>query len=269
MTRIALGIEYNGHSYSGWQRQQQQCTVQACVESALTKVANHAVQVICAGRTDSGVHALNQVVHFDTTAVRSERSWIMGTNNYLPPDINIKWSRVVSPQFHARYSALTRSYEYWIYNHSIRSSLLHQQVAWYYRPLNAEVMHGAAQCLLGEHDFTSFRASHCQAHSARRHIKYIAVQRHQNLLQIEITANAFLYHMVRNIVGSLVQVGSGAATSDWLETILSAKDRCQAAATAPACGLYFSQVNYDPLFNIPSTRHTIQKLLQSLSETLD
>ena len=266
MKKIALGIEYHGTAFTGWQRQPGKRTVQGCLEDVLSRVADHPVEVVCAGRTDRGVHALNQVVHFTTSAERTVRGWILGCNTQLSSDMNVIWSCEVSDDFHARHRALTRTYQYWIYNHWIRSSVLHQRVAWYCKTLDAGRMHQAAQYLVGKHDFSSFRASHCQANTPVRNMHAISVERSGQLLKIEVTANAFLYHMVRNIVGSLVRVGLGDKAPEWIKNVLEQLDRRQAGSTAPAEGLYFSHVSYDPAFNLPfEPRLNLENLLKSLS----
>ena len=265
MKRIALGISYNGHAFAGWQRQPEQRTAQGLLEQALSQVADHAVTVNAAGRTDRGVHALNQVVHFETNANRDERAWILGCNTALPPDITVCWSREMPLDFHARHSAVARTYEYWIYNNWIRPKVMHQYIGWYYQSLDVNLMQRAANTLLGKHDFSAFRASQCQASTAVREVHAIRVQRLGLLVQLEITANAFLYHMVRNIVGVLVQVGSARKTPDWTKKVLESCDRSQAADMAPASGLYLSDVSYGPRYEIPaSSRHEMQKLLQSI-----
>jgi tRNA pseudouridine38-40 synthase len=247
--RVALGIEYDGTNYYGWQRQHNVCSVQEKIEQALTEVASQAITVTCAGRTDAGVHAFGQVVHFDTDAKRSDRSWILGANSSLPSDIRILWARHVSPDFHARYSATSRQYRYMIYNNIIAPALLRHRAMWCPHVLNENLMNEAGQSLLGEHDFSSFRGSGCQAKTAKRQVMSLEVTRNSSMINIDIKANAFLLHMVRNIVGVLVKIGMGKCSVIWAKEVLDAYDRRKAATTAPACGLYLTKIDYtdDPL----------------------
>ena len=249
--RFAMGIEYDGSEFLGWQIQKQEPTVQACVEKALARVANENVRVHCCGRTDTGVHALCQVIHFDSLAERTERSWVMGVNRYLPRGISVLWFRAVDDEFHARFSAFARSYRYRILNRPIRPALGAQYTSWCRKPLDAEVMHTAAQVLLGEHDFSAFRASACQARHPVREVQQIEVSRKAQEVQLEITANGFLYHMVRNIAGSLMAIGTGAKPVVWIEELLSSRDRTQAAATAAPEGLYFVGARYPDQYSLP------------------
>ncbi|GJM06915.1 MAG: tRNA pseudouridine synthase A [marine bacterium B5-7] len=242
--RLALGIEYDGTLYHGWQSQPDRSSVQATLEQALSCVADQPIQVMCAGRTDARVHALEQVVHFDTTANRKPIAWVFGTNTELPSSIAVKWMREVSEDFHARYSAVQRHYEYIIDNSPTRSALWCQRMAWERRTLDAERMHLAAQHLLGEHDFSAFRASSCQAKTPVRHMTRVDVERHGHRIVVSLSANAFLHHMVRNIVGVLLHIGKGEAEPEWVNTLLDSRDRKQAANTAPACGLYLAKVDY-------------------------
>lgn len=249
--RIAVGLEYAGSSYHGWQKQQlTPNTVQQYVEEAFSRVADQPLQIICAGRTDAGVHATNQVIHFDTDAERSDYAWVCGANSYLPRDISIHWAKVVTEDFHARFSAVSRRYHYWIYNHSSRPGILQQKVTWHLQPLDADKMHQAAQHLIGEHDFSSFRAKHCQAKSPIRTVHDVTVTRHGPYIKIDICANAFLHHMVRNITGVLLAIGEGKAESDWMQTVLTQADRTAADITAPPDGLYLTTVEYPPEFQI-------------------
>lgn len=245
--RIALGLEYDGTEFRGWQIQHEGRTIQRCLEAALRVVADHPVRAICAGRTDAGVHALGQVAHFDTVAGRTSRSWTLGLNSNLPTDISVRWARAVPGEFHARFSACARSYRYWILNSACRPALLRHRVWWVHRPLDARLMQDAAQALLGEHDFSAFRAAGCQSHTARRHVHSIAVRREKHLLCLEITANAFLHHMVRNIVGTLAVVGRGEAPPGWVSEVLASGDRRAAGMTAPPDGLYLTAVDYGDL----------------------
>lgn len=249
--KIALGIEYDGSRYCGWQRQAEVISVQACLEQALSKVANEPIGVFCAGRTDAGVHATGQVVHFTTQAVRQDAAWTMGVNANLPPDIAVRWVKTVDGDFHARFSATARRYRYVIYNHRYRPAVLARGVTHFYHPLDAARMERAGQCLLGENDFTSFRAVHCQSRSPWRNVNHLKVTRHGAYIVVDIKANAFVHHMVRNIVGSLMEVGCGNQPEAWIAELLAAKDRTLAAATARAEGLYLVAVDYPARFALP------------------
>jgi tRNA pseudouridine38-40 synthase len=254
--RIVLGLEYEGTNYYGWQCQDGLNTLQSTVETALSRVANHPVSTICAGRTDAGVHALGQVIHFDSEASRTLDNWIMGGNTHLPDAITIRWAKIVDGTFHARYSALARRYYYVIYNHPTRSSIFRQKTTWWYRPLNEKRMQIAANYLLGEHDFTSFRAINCQAKTTVRTLHQLNVRRQQDFIVIEVKANAFLHHMVRNITGVLMAIGEGKKPPSWAEEVLLACDRKKAGITAPPIGLYLAEVEYPERFGVP--RHCIQ-----------
>lgn len=249
--RIALGLEYDGTAYNGWQRQRSGDGVQAHVERALAIVADHAVEVTCAGRTDAGVHAAGQVVHFDSDSERSNRSWLLGANSNLPDDISVLFACAVEEGFHARFSAVSRSYRYRILNRLQRSALHRKRAWWVHEPLDHEVMHAAAQVLLGEHDFSAFRAAGCQASTAVREIQAIRVSRMNDWLTIDVTANAFLMHMVRNITGTLVAIGRGDETVDWVARVLAGQDRSQGGMAAPAHGLTLVKVNYPASCGIP------------------
>lgn len=249
--RIALGVEYNGSRYCGWQRQHHSASVQESVERALSKVAAQAVTVHCAGRTDTGVHGLQQVVHIDTDAQRPEKAWVMGGNSNLPDDIALRWARPVDERFHARYSAVARSYRYVMLNRRQRPGLLNGRVAWIHQPLAAETMHVAAQQLLGEHDFSSFRAAGCQARHPTRELHAISVLRDGDLLYLDLTANAFLHNMVRIIAGSLIAVGCGERPIEWVAELLASRDRTLGGITAPPGGLYFVGPRYPVEFGIP------------------
>lgn len=242
--RIALGIEYDGTAYSGWQRQPDVCAIQEKVEAALSMVASHPVTVVCAGRTDAGVHAFGQVVHFDTEANRPDRGWILGANSNLPADIRVLWARHVAPDFHARYSAIARHYRYVIYNNQIASALLRHRATWCPQQLDEKLMGDAGRYLIGEHDFSSFRGSGCQSKSAKRNVMSLEVARNGCMINIDIKANAFLLHMVRNIMGVLLKVGKNEYPPIWAEEVLQAKDRQKASITAPSSGLYLMKVEY-------------------------
>lgn len=248
--RLALGVEYDGSLYHGWQAQAGLHTVQQVLENSLSRVANTEVNIVCAGRTDTGVHATNQVVHFDCNNERSLRAWVHGANSFLPKDICVKWAREMPAEFHARYSALSRRYRYIIYNSSIRPGLLRGNVTWQYRQLDHRSMHVASQYLLGENDFTSFRSVECQSNTPMRNVLDISVVRKGDLIVIDVTANAFLHHMVRNIAGVLIAVGSGKKNSSWISEVLAAKDRKLGAETAPPYGLYLVEVNYPKEFGV-------------------
>lgn len=248
--RIILGIEYNGSAYYGWQAQAHACSVQQVLEQALSNIAQHPVTVLCAGRTDSGVHALEQVVHFDSSAERPLQAWHLGGNSHLPNDVRILWAQPAPADFHARYSAIARYYRYIISNRATQSALLYQQTTWCPQPLDAEKMHQAAQALLGEHDFTSFRAQGCQSKSPRRMLYFITVYRQGDQVIMDISANAFLHHMVRNIAGVLMEIGMGKQPVTWTQFLLAAKDRKLAARTAPPQGLYLGGVYYPEQFGL-------------------
>lgn len=215
-------------------------------------MANHPLELVCAGRTDSGVHAVEQVAHFDSDARRDSRAWLMGANCRLPRDIRIKWVEPVGDEFHARFSALARAYRYVILNTPVPSAIYHDRSCWDFHSLDHDAMHDSAQILIGEHDFSSFRAVGCQAKSARRNLHSIEVSRQGDLIYLDVKANAFLYHMVRNIAGSLISIGRGEHDRRWLEQVLAAGDRNQAEVTAPAAGLYFVQVWYDAQYKLPT-----------------
>ena len=250
--RIALGIEYDGTGFFGWQRLTHGNSVQGAVEGALSFIADAPVEVTCSGRTDAGVHARCQVVHFDTQAQRSERSWVLGANSRLPNAIAVLWARPVDDAFHARYGALGRRYRYTILNRPVRAALDARRVTWERAPLDAAAMGSAAQALVGEHDFTAFRAISCQAHSARREVRAIRVERSGELITIDVEANAFLHHMVRNIVGSLLPVGRGEQQPPWIAQLLAGGDRSAAGPTAPAQGLMFLGPRYPSRFDLPA-----------------
>lgn len=251
--KIALGIEYDGSRYFGWQRQQNVISVQEHIETALSQIANAPVEVFCAGRTDAGVHGTGQVVHFETDKLRPLNSWCFGTNAHLPEDIAVKWAVEVPDEFHARFSATARRYRYIIFNHKIRSAILPKGVSHYYHELDAEKMHQAGQFLLGENDFSSFRAAQCQSHTPWRNIHHLHVWRQQHYIIVDIQANAFVHHMVRNIVGSLIEVGQGKQPIEWIKWLLEQRDRTLAAPTAKAEGLYLVDVAYPPQFNLPKS----------------
>jgi tRNA pseudouridine38-40 synthase len=252
MPRFAVGLEYDGRAYSGWQFQPGLETVQHVVQQAFSRVADAPVECTCAGRTDAGVHASGQVLHFDSDAARSERAWRLGANTYLPGDVSVTWVREVPSHFHARYSAAARSYRYVILNRDSRPGLATGRATWERRPLDAEVMHAAAQVLLGEHDFSAFRAVECQSKSPVRLIERLAVTRDAEWVYLDVTANAFLHHMVRNIAGLLMSVGQGESPAGRVAEVLASRDRRTNAATAPPDGLYLVAVRYPAEFGLPS-----------------
>ena len=252
MSRVAIGVEYDDQAYSGWQQQSNAASVQATLERALSHIADEPVGVICAGRTDSGVHAREQVVHFDTRAKRTSAAWVLGTNAELPNDISVSWVRRVPDHFHARYSALTRGYRYLILNRSARSALLSGRALLVHQPLDADAMHSGAQHLIGEHDFSAFRSSECQSHSAVRELQSVAVERQGDWVHIDVTANAFLHHMVRNIVGLLLAIGTGRAPPERARQQIEGRQRSRGEATAAAHGLYLWRVDYPPEFGLPA-----------------
>jgi tRNA pseudouridine38-40 synthase len=251
MTRFAVGVEYDGGGFSGWQQQAGPHTIQAELEASLAQMLAHPVTVTGAGRTDAGVHSRGQVAHFDTTASRSERGLVLGTNTCLPPAIAVRWARAVPDHFHARYSAVARTYRYCILNRQARPALAAGHVALIHRPLVLEPMIEAGQALVGRHDFSSFRAAECQAKSAVRELRELRLQRHGEFVLLEVTANAFLHHMVRNIAGLLIHVGMGEASPSLAQELLVVRDRRRAPATAPAGGLYLWRVSYPPVFGLP------------------
>jgi tRNA pseudouridine38-40 synthase len=252
--RIALGIEYDGAAFHGWQRQAAPAlfTVQAAVESALSRVADHPVSLVCAGRTDTGVHATGQVVHFDAQFDRGTKAWIRGTNSLLPPTARIHWAQTVSNEFHARFSALHRRYRYLIQESPVEPAILARQITHVRETLDVSLMHEAAQHLLGERDFSAFRAAGCQSRTPWREVQHLQVSRQGGYVVIDIQANAFLQHMVRNITGTLLEIGCGRQAPEWAAQLLAGKDRSRAAITAKPYGLYLVQVAYPDQFGLPS-----------------
>lgn len=249
--RWALVVEYDGATFQGFQRQKSaKYTVQGQLEKALSCIANEAVTLVCAGRTDAGVHATQQVVHFDTFAQRNDKAWVEGVNTHLPDSIRVTSSHQVPLEFHARFSALSRSYRYLMVGGRARPAIAPKALTWLRKPIDQELMHEAAQLFVGEHDFSAFRSSQCQAHSPVRRITCIKLYRKQQILVMEISANAFLHHMVRNIMGSLFWIGEGRKSIAWLEGVLEGKDRNKAAPTAPAAGLYLVSVDYPETFGL-------------------
>jgi tRNA pseudouridine38-40 synthase len=254
-SRVACRVEYDGSHYNGWQSQPHLdvSTVQDAVQGALSAVADTPVKVHCAGRTDTGVHGHGQVVHFEAPVSRSEKSWVQGGNANLPFDVRLHWAVGVPGDFHARHSALARRYRYLIVNTPVRPALLQGQVTWQSRPLDADLMHREAQYLLGERDFSTFRAASCQSHTPMRNVQAVQVLRRGDLVVVDIQANAFLHHMVRNIAGSLMTVGSGRRPPGWIAELMAGRDRTRAADTAPPHGLYLVEVLYPQRFGLPDT----------------
>jgi len=249
--RVALGIEYDGSAFCGWQTQPSGCAVQDALERALTEIAGEPIATICAGRTDAGVHALAQIVHFDTNVARPETAWVRGVNTLLPAGAAVLWAREVSADFHARYSARERRYRHVLLNHPVRPALNRARVGWFHLSLNIERMQAAAQCLIGEHDFSAFRSAECQAKSPVREMRKLDIYKSDDYVLFELTANAFLHHMVRNIVGCLVYVGKGKHPPEWLGEVLASRDRRSAAPTIDASGLYLANVIYDAAWKLP------------------
>jgi tRNA pseudouridine38-40 synthase len=248
--RIALTLEYDGSGFCGWQSQAGGGAVQDALESALSLVADAPIRVACAGRTDAGVHAIGQVVHFDTAALRPDTAWVRGVNSHLPASVAVRWAQSVPDDFHARFSATGRRYRYVLLNRGERPGLMAKRVGWFHRPLDADAMRAAAGLLLGEHDFSAFRAVECQAKSPVKTLRRADVTRHGDLLVFDFEASAFLHHMVRNIVGALVYIGKGAHPPEWVGELLAGRDRARAAPTFEACGLYFAGVDYDPVWQL-------------------
>lgn len=250
--RLSLGVEYDGSDFSGWETQRDERTVQATLESALASVADCPVGTVCAGRTDAGVHGLGQVVHFDCDATRELQAWTLGVNTRLPDDVSVIWARQVPASFHARYAALRRHYRYVFFNRRTRPAVLRRRVAWVHAPLDALPMQRAAEHLVGEHDFSSFRAVGCQSKSPVRTVFQIRVERHGDLVILDVSANAFLQHMVRNIAGVLLEVGTGKREPRWAGEVLEARERSAGGVTASPHGLYLARVDYPPELDLPA-----------------
>ena len=251
--RIALGIEYDGSGFLGWQTQPGGGTVQDALEAALTAIAAAPVDVICAGRTDRGVHAREQVVHFDTGAERPGSAWVRGVNALLPDSMAVLWATPVSGEFHARYSAVSRSYRYVLVNRAVRPALVARQAGWCHAPLDVDAMRAAAQALVGTHDFSAFRSAECQAATPVRHLQQLDIERRGERVDFLVRANAFLHHMVRNLVGTLVYVGRGKHPPEWVREVLESRDRARAAPTFAASGLYLERVEYAAHWGLPRT----------------
>ncbi len=261
MTRIALGVQYIGTGWNGYQKQPERNTVQDRLEIALEKFACVPLSTTCAGRTDAGVHAIEQVVHFDTELDRPAQSWVRGVNAFLPESIVVRWAAIVEPDeegqdFHARFSARSRTYHYVLYNHPNPSALLAKRAGWVFRPLDVERMREGARHLIGTHDFSSFRASGCQANTPVKDMHEVSIARHGDIIVFTLRASAFLHHMVRNIVGSLIYVGTGRNEPDWMREVLEARSRDAAAPTFMPDGLYFAKIEYDPKWKLPQEAST-------------
>lgn len=256
--RIAAGVEYDGSDFSGWQRQHQQRTVQQSLEQAITRVADHAVNVVAAGRTDTGVHATGQVVHFDSDAMRTSYQWVRGINTALPDDVSLLWVKPVTDQFHARFSAVSRSYRYILLNRQEPSALFRARAGWDHRVLDVRAMRDAGITLLGIQDFSSFRAAGCQARSPVRHLQQLRIGCCGHWIWFDMVANAFLQHMVRNIVGTLIAVGAGDVSVPWVKEVLAARDRRRAGPSASPHGLYLTNIIYPQSYDLPSNGNAVE-----------
>ncbi|HEY2627732.1 MAG TPA: tRNA pseudouridine(38-40) synthase TruA [Usitatibacter sp.] len=252
--RIALGLEYDGSAFCGWQTQPEGCAVQDHLQRSLSQLADTPVEVTAAGRTDTGVHATAQVVHFDTEAVRESIAWVRGTNANLHDAARVLWAAEAAANFHARFSARSRTYRYLLLDDGVAPAILRDRVGWHHKPLDVEAMQRAARSLVGEHDFSSFRDAQCQAKSPVRDLREVSLERRGPLIVFTFRANAFLHHMIRNIVGSLVYVGAGRQAPEWIATLMELRDRREAAPTFSAAGLYLAAVEYDPAFGLPAFR---------------
>ena len=255
--RIALGLEYCGTAFTGWQSQPDGRGVQDALERALAVIAAADVGTIAAGRTDAGVHATMQVVHFDAGAIRPETAWVRGVNSNLPPDVAVVWARPVADEFHARYAAVLRHYTYLLSSRAVRPALLAGRVGWYHRTLDVAAMREAAGALVGTHDFSAYRAAECQANSPTRTLSTVSIATIGEHIRFDFCANAFLYHMIRNVVGALVYVGAGREPTAWIGELLAGRDRTRAAPTFAPDGLYFTGADYDPAWGLPPTRRPV------------
>ncbi len=255
--RIALGLEYAGDTFTGWQSQPDGRAVQDAIERALSEIAGARIRTAAAGRTDAGVHAAMQVVHFDTEADRPHTAWVRGVNSHLPAAVAVRWAQPVAGDFHARFAATARHYTYLLSCHAVRPALLARRVGWYHRPLDVEAMSEAVRALSGTHDFSAFRAAECQAKSPVKTLAPVCVAVRGECVRFDFSANAFLHHMIRNIVGALVHVGAGKAPTGWIADLLAARDRTRAAATFAPDGLYLTGADYDAAWNLPATRRPV------------
>lgn len=259
--KIALGITYDGTLYCGWQSQPNAGAVQDVLELAVAAIAQHSIRVHAAGRTDTGVHALNQVVHFETTTHRPIGAWVRGVNAHLPKTVRVMWARGVDDAFHARFSALSRSYQYLLYNAPVASALMADKAGWFHLPLDVGLMAKAANYLMGEHDFSAFRAASCQAKSPIRHIKIAHVSQKEPYIVFNFTANAFLHHQVRNMIGALVYVGKRASPPEYMQYLLQQRDRTVSPPTFSSNGLYLTGVSYDTKWGLPESQSSLQVLV--------
>ncbi len=255
--RIALGIEYDGRPWCGWQSQPGGCGIQDQLERALAEVAGHAVRTHAAGRTDTGVHALVQVVHFDAEVSRPITAWVRGVNAFLPGGIRVRWAHQVAEEFHARFSARERSYQYLLFDQTVAPGILNGKAGWFHRPLDVDAMQAAATLLIGEHDFSAFRASECQAKSPVKHLYQADVKRYGSGIVFDFRASAFLHHQVRNMVGALVYIGKGAHPQAWILELLASRNRTLAPPTFMADGLYLTGVDYDPVYGLPECKRSL------------
>lgn len=262
--RVALGVAYDGANFCGWQSQPNQCGVQDALEKAIASIALHEVRVHVAGRTDAGVHGLGQVVHFDTEVNRPMTAWVRGVNAYLPATLRVQWAHMVDDTFHARFSAHARSYQYLLYNAPVASALMSTKAGWFHLPLNVNAMAKAASYLIGEHDFTTFRASECQAKSPIKHLYQAHVSAVGQYIIFEFTGSAFVQHQVRNMIGALVYVGKGAFSPDYMQALLHKKDRTISPPTFSAAGLYLTHVKYDEKWALPNQQLSVQRSIQVL-----
>ncbi|MHB1052751.1 MAG: tRNA pseudouridine(38-40) synthase TruA [Thiobacillus sp.] len=251
--RIVLGLEYCGMGFCGWQSQLQGCGVQDALETAVAVIAGVAIRIIAAGRTDTGVHAAFQVVHFDTEVDRPLTAWVRGVNSHLPPGVAVQWARELDNAFHARFSANQRGYRYVLLNHAVRPGLNHGLIGWYHRPLDVDAMNAAAARLIGLHDFSAFRAAACQSKSPTKDLRLIKIERRGDYLLCDFLADGFLHHMVRNLMGCLIQVGAGARSAEWAQSVLESRDRSFAAPTFDPAGLYLTHIRYPAHFGLPET----------------
>lgn len=258
--RIAAGVSYDGHGYCGWQSQASGCGIQDHVEAAVAEIAGHAVRIHAAGRTDTGVHALSQIIHFDSDTNRPETAWVRGVNAFLPDNIRIDWARQVSSEFHARFSAFARGYEYLLYNAPVAPAVMATKAGWYHLPLAIESMHTAIQYLEGKHDFSAFRAADCQANTPIRHMHAAKVVQFGRYFKFSFNANAFLHHQVRNMVGALIYIGKGAHPPEYMQALLAQKDRTLSPPTFSPNGLYLSYVGYDKAWQLPDEAYVSKSL---------
>lgn len=249
--RIVIGLEYRGVGFCGWQSQPQGCGVQDALEAAVSAIAGAKTTVVAAGRTDTGVHAAFQVAHFDVDAERPLTAWVRGVNSHLPPGVAVLWAREVGADFHARFAATERGYRYVLLNHPVRPGLREGLVGWHHRPLDAEIMNAAASHLLGRHDFSAFRAAECQAKTPVKELRLARIERQRDYLLCDFRADGFLHHMVRNLMGCLIQIGAGAQPPDWLREVRESRDRTRAAPTFDAAGLYLTHIRYPAHFALP------------------